>query len=99
MKRLRAHLALCGGLVLAAVFASPASSASKNCSENAFICTEVAESIGYAGQYTGHDEPSALFYSNKPGSGNHMRYNLTLPKEPAAFAIDVDADGGIRGIF
>src|SRR5580693_3370847 len=27
---------------------------------------------------------SALFYSNSPGSGNHMRYNLTLPTDPSA---------------
>ena len=32
----------------------------------------------------GHDEPSVLFESNTPGSGNHMRYNLTLPTEPSA---------------
>ena len=34
------------------------------------LCTEAADSIGYAGEYTGHDEPSLLFYSNSPGSGN-----------------------------
>jgi hypothetical protein len=34
------------------------------------------------GHYVGHDEPSVLFYSNIPGSGNHMTYNVTLPQEP-----------------
>jgi hypothetical protein len=34
--------------------------------------------------YVGHDEPSMLFYSNRPGSGNSSTYNLTLPTEPAA---------------
>jgi hypothetical protein len=32
----------------------------------------------------GHDEPSLLFNSNTPGSGNHMRYDLTLPTDPPA---------------
>src|SRR5579862_9838730 len=34
-------------------------------------------------QYTGHDEPSTLFYSNTPGSGNRMQYNVTLPTDPS----------------
>jgi len=34
------------------------------------FCTEAAESVGYGGEYTGHDEPSVLFYSNTAGSGN-----------------------------
>jgi hypothetical protein len=34
------------------------------------------------GEYIGHDEPSALFYSNKPGSGNNNTYQLALPKDP-----------------
>jgi hypothetical protein len=36
---------------------------------NGSLCTEVYNSIGYGGSYTGHDEPSLLFYSNVPGSG------------------------------
>jgi len=32
--------------------------------------------------YIGHDEPSTLFYSNQPGAGNNVTYQLTLPKEP-----------------
>jgi hypothetical protein len=34
--------------------------------------------------YVGHDEPSMLFYSNRPGSGNNSTYKLTLPTQPAA---------------
>ncbi len=34
-------------------------------------------------RYVGHDEPSLLFYSNKPGSGNRMQYSVTLPREPS----------------
>jgi len=33
-------------------------------------------------EYIGHDEPSVLFNSSTPGSGNDNLYNLTLPKDP-----------------
>jgi len=46
------------------------------------LCTEVFDSIGYGGAYTGHDEPSLLFYSNVAGSGNTGVYLLQLPKDP-----------------
>jgi hypothetical protein len=32
--------------------------------------------------YTGHDEPAALFYSNKGGSGNNVTFQMVLPKDP-----------------
>jgi len=54
-----------------------------SCGNNVRICTEVDDSLHAFGHYVGHDEPSVLFDSNTPGSGNHMRYQLTLPKEPA----------------
>ena len=34
------------------------------------------------GEYVGHDEPSVLFKSGRPGSGNNMTYTVTLPKDP-----------------
>jgi hypothetical protein len=34
------------------------------------------------GGYVGHDEPSVLFKSGIPGSGNDMTYTVTLPKDP-----------------
>jgi hypothetical protein len=34
------------------------------------------------GVYVGHDEPSLLFYSNKPGSGNQYSSTVTLPSDP-----------------
>jgi hypothetical protein len=46
------------------------------------LCTEVFDSIGYQGAYTGHDEPALLFYSNVAGSGNSGVYHLRLPKDP-----------------
>src|SRR5438477_10225338 len=46
------------------------------------LCSEVYDSIGYQGAYTGHDEPALLFYSNVPGSGSSGTYRLRLPKDP-----------------
>jgi len=52
------------------------------CDEGSPTCTETVDPIGYEGQYTGHDEPSLLFYSNIPGSGNNTVYQLRLPTDP-----------------
>ncbi|MGE5138094.1 MAG: hypothetical protein ACM3JD_01420 [Rudaea sp.] len=52
------------------------------CQDNAPLCTEVYDFIGHGGEYTGHDEPSLLFYSHTAGSGNSNSYRLTLPKDP-----------------
>ncbi|HKV83758.1 MAG TPA: hypothetical protein VJN88_04335 [Ktedonobacterales bacterium] len=52
------------------------------CTVRPAFCTETAEPWNYQGQYTGHDEPSLLFYSNTPGSGNNNLYQLTLPSDP-----------------
>jgi hypothetical protein len=56
-----------------------------NCAQGSPICAEVydSEAVFGEGVYVGHDEPSTLFYSNVPGSGNNMRYQLTLPKDPS----------------
>lgn len=58
---------------------------SLNCAASSQLCSEVydSEKVFGANQYVGHDEPSTLFYSNIPGSGNRMRYDLTLPSDPA----------------
>src|SRR5438067_5189099 len=82
MKRLPAELLILCGLLVAAVFAAPAFGEGKTCSENAYYCAETADSIGYGGEYTGHDEPSLLFYSNTAGSGNSSLYNVQLPTDP-----------------
>jgi hypothetical protein len=52
------------------------------CGVSPQLCTETTQPWNYKGQYTGHDEPSLLFYSSKPGSGNSNLYQLTLPTEP-----------------
>lgn len=61
-----------------------AAPAKPNCADGTFsqLCAEVDDYQNAFGYYVGHDEPSVLFYSNTPGSGNHMQYNVTLPAEP-----------------
>jgi hypothetical protein len=54
-----------------------------DCSNSRFICPEIHDSDEAFGHYVGHDEPSLLFRSTVPGSGNRMRYSGILPKEPA----------------
>ena len=68
--------------------ASPAKAPSPNQHVNikceySTLCPDVNDSAVFGDdEYVGHDEPSLLMYSNTPGSGNRMRYNVTLPKEP-----------------
>jgi hypothetical protein len=52
-----------------------------NC-EYSRVCPDLANPKDVYDEYVGHDEPSALFYSNTPGSGNQMQYNVTLPVDP-----------------
>ena len=79
------------------------------CGSNGITCTEPAttwdELAGYdkavkAGAhilpYIGHDEPATLFYSNRPGAGNNVSYNLTLPKDPPTRPKQ-DGSGGTFG--
>src|SRR5499427_4475727 len=48
------------------------------------MCAEVANPQEvFGGEYVGHDEPSAVFYSNVPGAGNHMTYSMVLPHDPS----------------
>ena len=53
-----------------------------NCEDG--LCAEVANpEEAFGSEYVGHDEPSAVFYSNTPGAGNHMTYSLVLPHDPS----------------
>ncbi len=75
-------------LAAPAAHAVPAAGASQhlaiNCAESG-MCAEVANPAEVFGSYyVGHDEPSNLFYSNVPGSGNNVQYSLTLPHDPSA---------------
>jgi hypothetical protein len=84
MKRFVFLLAASAGLVAALALGGSAAEnyGHRNCNQGLPTCTEVADSIGYNGAYTGHDEPSLLFYSNTAGSGNSSLYNLTIPSDP-----------------
>jgi hypothetical protein len=52
--------------------------------EYSTLCPDITDSAQVFGEdeYVGHDEPSLLFYSNTPGSGNRTQYTVTLPKDP-----------------
>ena len=56
-----------------------------SCAAGHLLCTEVydSEDVFGEGTYVGHDEPSLLFYSNQPGSGNRMKYQFTVPSDPS----------------
>jgi hypothetical protein len=59
-------ISTCGIVLLfaSAALAQSGASFGFSCDDaTGFLCTEVYESIGYHGAYTGHDEPSVLFYS------------------------------------
>ncbi len=56
------------------------------CVQRPQMCTELSDPWSWHG-YTyssGHDEPSLLFYSTEPGSGNSEQSRLTLPTDPPA---------------
>ncbi len=83
MKRFVLMLLAALGVLAVGAFASPARAAEpRSCADNSATCTETLDPIGYEGQYTGHDEPSLLFYSNTPGAGNSQVYKLRLPTDP-----------------
>lgn len=81
-----AFAGLLAGPALAARHAAARYSYKPSCAYVHPMCPEVANPRAVFGPdvYVGHDEPSLLFYSNVPGSGNQMQYTITLPKEPPA---------------
>ena len=68
-----------------------------NCEDQYSLCTERQDNQSYdpeyKGRYIGHDEPSLLFYSNVPGSGNYNQYSIVLPKDPATYPTDAHRNG------
>ncbi len=64
-----------------AVRASPYSYGKAYCQNYKSTCVDIYHHPN--GRYVGHDEPSVLFNSKLPGSGNDMTYTVTLPKDPA----------------
>jgi hypothetical protein len=82
------------GCVASAQSTSPSRQNAFDCNDQSgILCTEVYDSIGYGGAYTGHDEPSLLFYSDVRGSGNTGVYLLRVPKDPPTQPSQ-DATGG-----
>jgi hypothetical protein len=95
MKRL--PIAVAGAIALAMMSLPAATTALADngyqhplCEQNALTCTELNQ---YIAGYTGHDEPSTLFYSNKSGSGNNNTYTLVLPSDPPTPPAE-DGSGG-----
>jgi hypothetical protein len=86
-----AIVALCAFGVSAAWASTWDSEYWTGCASSARLCTEVSDPQAAFGHYVGHDEPSVLFYSTTPGSGNHMEYNATLPTEPTGPFSDAKA--------
>src|SRR5213594_3097009 len=70
------------GLLAFGLFVGGARAASLDCDEPGSLCAEPLDAIGYGGAYTGHDEPSLLFYSDVAGAGNSNFYKLKLPSDP-----------------
>jgi hypothetical protein len=98
---MRKALAIFGGIMLLASLGAPASASSPSgqrpekllCNEGSPICAEAVDALGYQGEYTGHDEPSLLFYSDTPGSGNNQQYRMVVPKDPPTLPTQ-DGTGG-----
>src|SRR5690242_21634623 len=81
-------LALALALSVTTAQAAPSHTAAQThlhvCCATSATCAEVQdpEEVFGEGNYVGHDEPSTLFYSNRPGSGNQMAYTFKLPTDP-----------------
>jgi len=65
------------------------------CPNSTGACTDINSERYEAlvGEYTGHDEPAILFYSNRPGAGNNLTTILTIPTDPPT-APQQDGTGG-----
>jgi hypothetical protein len=91
MRKFRSVLTVAAALAVAAAPLLPSGSASAQPSSphaaldcSRALCPELVNSDEVFGHYVGHDEPSNVFYSDRPGSGNQVMYNLTLPTDPSA---------------
>jgi hypothetical protein len=86
MRRLAPLLCAVVSILVPSVFAGVASADGYNeslCQQRAFMCLDPFKSIGENGEYTGHDEASVQFISNRSGTGGRdLTYTLTLPRNP-----------------
>ena len=73
----------CAGAIAPAAGAATGSAAKFSCWNSTGLCSEIANPQDFWGSwYVGHDEPSLLFYSNRPGAGNDMTYTMKIPSDP-----------------
>jgi hypothetical protein len=79
---------------------STSSGGSKTCKIVLPLCTDPSDPINdiAGGPYVGHDEPSILFYDQRPGSGNDVTYNIRLPKDPPTMPTQ-DSSNGVYWAF
>jgi hypothetical protein len=63
------------------------------CETHVAACPDTRTHLNYEGDYVGHDEPSVLFYSSQPGSGNSNVWHLRLPHESPTLPTQ-DGTGG-----
>ncbi len=61
---------------------SPLGSKLLDCALNTGLCTELGKRYISGWRYSGHDEPSLIFYSSAPGAGNTGVYLIILPTDP-----------------
>src|SRR5215469_16869644 len=75
--KMNKFLVLCAGVLLFVSLASSSQAQQRHevfpagsfCDDvNSGLCTDLAKGTNYEGQYSGHDEPAVVFYSDKPGS-------------------------------
>jgi hypothetical protein len=104
MRRLIAMPAVSVAVIVFSALTAPAVAATRSgsaavgpakllCAEGSPLCAETADAIGYEGRYTGHDEPSLLFYSPASGSGNNAQYRMVVPRDPPTMPKQ-DGSGG-----
>lgn len=64
------------------------------CPNNSGFCADIGHQYQeQLGEYTGHDEPAILFYSNRPGAGNNLTTTVTIPTDPPTLPRQ-DSTGG-----
>jgi hypothetical protein len=61
--------------------------------ESRRVCADTYDTFG--DEYVGHDEPSVLFKSTEPGTGNDVSYDIRLPKDPPGEKPQNDGTGGV----
>jgi hypothetical protein len=61
------------------------------CQGHVAMCIDTYDDL--TDDYVGHDEPSVLFKSDAPGTGNDVSYDIRLPKDPTGPKPQNDGSG------